>query len=335
MKKTASLSLSERFPITPIDEFVRACAAGSASGVGEQPAVPPTISESVEMTIEVRLRELGYSKFHFDLDALPRHPPTTTEWQHHLDQVRQHMQFRSFSMDSDDLVQWLPGIQGANGLPEEPCANGATSRCVGQSMRPLIFGLDAHIVLRRMSSGPGWDDGLFCPEVEHAPYCVLCMRAKVAELIIKDRLERKMLDLPSRVSRPGPEPFQHTSDFAGSGIWQTFYNPRDCPGGYRSEFMWTPEEGDLFLQPFAKLDVRFLTAELSTSSIAANGRNGVRPRWRILQTALQYNVPSRALAPVAGETVASFLQRVSDFLSTSRRCCALDLTLLPSLCLPV
>jgi hypothetical protein len=277
--------LSSFFPLTPVDKFITKCAEGTVN----PPAVVP-MDVDVQ-TIESLLDKLGYDHFHLSPARLPRRPPNDDEWKRHLDQVTSHLQLRTFDMDSADLVECMPE------LGEEPCANGESGQCIGTSCSSLISGLSrpGGIVLRRISQSADPEEAAL---VKHPPYCVLCLRNLVAEYLNKDRYHLGLLGAASQISRPGID-YQHK---AVTPV-QTFFNLRDCPGGYDGRFVLTSEEGDILIQPVARLNLSYLRAVQDEET----------GRWRILQDAIKFNIPSNTIIcqPKPGETVSELLQRVS------------------------
>lgn len=289
---SSAVPLATLFPATSAEEYVRKFAERAAP---RQPVVPDVIDE---VPIEQLLRELGYDTVNCDIARLPRNPPNKVEWQHHLNQLTTHMQRRSFQQDADDLVQAFPA------WGEPACANGP--KCVGMTCHGLISGLTDQIILRPISVSPG--------VVHHAQLCVLCHRAKVRDLLLRDTYRTGFVNEASELSRPGPEPHQHKT----LTPLQTFWNPRDeFPDGYSSHYMCQGRDGDLIVMPVVRLSLSALRAERMPEIV--EGGAPVSYRWRIVQDALRYIIPSNAVIrpPVPGETVTQMLDRNKRLMSTA------------------
>ena len=257
------MSLSSQFPGVAIEEWVR-----HTTDVPAPEHRPPPRAWSQE-EMHKRLMPLGFDPFESDPLRLPRQPPTPEQLRAHLDAVEAgsaYLEERGFDQDSESMVE----AQNAH----EACANGPN--CVTSANWRDISGMTRAMVLRRLPP-------------PHSPLCLLCHRAAFADALIKDRYDRRLIDAPSSLARPGEEAYVKKQ----LRPVQSFYNLCDQPGEYSSKFVMVGEEDDLVVMPLAKLSLKFLFV-----------RDG-----RVTQEALRYVQDPGAVA-VPGETVERLKQRV-------------------------
>lgn len=268
------MSFSSRYPGVSFDAWARQ----QTQAPEPEHSTPPNPMD-VEQ-VHARLMRMGYDTFHNEPLRYPRCPPTPEDWAAHLQRLEQstgYLQERTFDQDSASLEEAA--------TPEEQCINGKA--CVTYSQHDRIAGLETRgpIILRRL-------------DPPHAPMCLLCHRYMFVSVLCQDRLDRGLLNHPSQLAQPGPDPYV----LKQLRPVQSFYNLRDVKGEYSSKFVCAgTEEDDLVVLPMARLSLKVLIAF----------RDPVTNLYSINQDAMKYiHDPTTDIEP--GETVQQLKERVSQ-----------------------
>jgi len=264
------MSLADEFAGVTMQDWVR------HQVLQPQGAPPPLPPPTDRAAMHEKLLKLGFDPFECTAIRYPRGPPTLEQWRAHLqalDDESLYLEERSFDQDSAALVE-------AESF-DTACTNGAA--CMAMCCTIPGLELRGGIVLQRLPP-------------PHAPLCLLCHRAQIADVVIKDRRNRGLLQEPSELARPGPQPFVLKT----LRPIQSFYNLRDLPGEYNGDCMFVGDEGDLLVLPVARVTLKHLRAECDPAT----------GRYRIDQEALRFvEDPAAEVRP--GETVEKLIERVS------------------------